>query len=180
MATESTAPQLEQENADCVTQFYKGDSVSEHKDESVGYLLSRAHRILIKNMEDRLHTYNLTGTQWTPLLAISHGRCNTVAGCARETGVDIGAMTRMLDRLEAKGLVNRQRSVEDRRVINIALTKKGEQVSSEIPHIVSNVLNNHLKGFSDLEFNQMKSLLKHFLANGEMFSKQSNQQGEFP
>jgi DNA-binding HxlR family transcriptional regulator len=44
----------------------------------------------------------------------------------RGLGIDAGAITRMLDRLEAKGLVERVRSETDRRVVHVRLTEAGE------------------------------------------------------
>ena len=76
-------------------------------------------------------------------------------------------MTRMLDRLEAKGLLRRQRSNNDRRVVNVALTTAGKTVAREIPPVISNVLNRQLQGFSQYEFEIIKDLLQRFLANGE-------------
>ena len=147
--------------------FYEGDSAYQGKQDSVGYLVTLAHRTLSKNLETQLQPFNLTANQWAPLLAIAHGQCDTVAGCARETGIDAGAMTRMLDRLEAKGLLRRQRSNNDRRVVNVALTTAGKTVAREIPPVISNVLNQQLQGFSQYEFEIIKDLLQRFLANGE-------------
>jgi DNA-binding MarR family transcriptional regulator len=149
-------------------EFYARDSAYRGKQNSVGYLVTLAHRTLVKNLEARLQPFDLTANQWAPLLAIAHGQCDTVAGCARETGIDAGAMTRMLDRLEAKGLLRRQRSDDDRRVVNIALTHEGKKIAREIPPVISNVLNHHLQGFSQHEFELIKDLVQRFLANGEM------------
>ena len=152
-------------------QFYQGDSAQQGKEDSVGYLLTLAHRALLRNLELRLQPLDLTANQWAPLLAIVHGHCDTVAACARETGIDPGAMTRMLDRLEDKGLVRRQRNDDDRRVVNVALTTGGRRIVKKIPPIICDVLNQHLRGFSRHEFELMKNLLQRFLANGELPSK---------
>ena len=67
---------------------------------------------------------------------------------------------RMLDRLEAKGLLKRVRSAEDRRIVHLELTTEGERVSDLIPFGLSKVLNEHLEGFSKDEFTQLQSLLR--------------------
>jgi len=97
---------------------------------------------------------------------LSKGRADTVAGCARKIDVDTGAMTRMLDRLEAKGFVSRNRSDEDRRVVKVELTKAGHEIVKLIPPTICSVLNFHLRGFSEQEFETFKDLLRRFLANG--------------
>ena len=168
MSVNSALSHTESESGDAGTSFYEGDSAHRGKEDSVGYLVTLAHRTLIKNLEAQLQRFDLTANQWAPLLAIAHGQCNTVAGCARETGIDAGAMTRMLDRLEPQGLVRRQRSDDDRRVVNVALTSEGKKIAREIPPVISRVLNQHLRGFSQHEFELIKDLLQRFLANGEI------------
>ena len=153
--------------------FYVGDAVSREKNESVGYLLTLASRRLLRNIETELKPLNLTANQWAPLLALANKQSNTVAGCARETGIDNGAMTRMLDRLEVKGFVSRKRSNNDRRVVNVALTSQGKKIVKDIPPVIGEVLNQQLRGFSEQEFKLIKNLLQRFLANGEMLVKQS-------
>ena len=82
-------------------------------------------------------------------------------------------MTRMLDRLEVKGFVSRKRSNNDRRVVNIALTSQGKKIAKDIPPVISEVLNQQLRGFSEQEFNLIKNLLQRFLINGETLAEQS-------
>ena len=153
--------------------FYAGEAVSREKNESVGYLVTLASRRLLRNIETELKPFNLTANQWAPLLALANKQSNTVAGCARETGIDNGAMTRMLDRLEVKGFVSRKRSNNDRRVVNVALTSQGKKIVKDIPPVIGEVLNRQLRGFSEQEFKLIKNLLQRFLANGDMLVKQS-------
>ena len=153
--------------------FYGSEAVSREKNESVGYLVTLASRKLLRNIETGLKPFNLTANQWAPLLALANEQCNTVAGCAKETGIDNGAMTRMLDRLEVKGFVSRKRSNNDRRVVNIALTSQGKKIAKDIPPVIGEVLNQQLRGFSKQEFKLIKNLLQRFLANGDMLVEQS-------
>ena len=76
-------------------------------------------------------------------------------------------MTRSLDRLEAKGLVRRERSTEDRRVIHLVLTEEGKKVARKVPPVMAEVLNNHLRGFSEDEWKQLLGLLARMVANGD-------------
>ena len=76
-------------------------------------------------------------------------------------------MTRLLDRLEKKGLCKRVRSTEDRRVVNIELTPEGEASIAEVPAVLADVLNAHLAGFSKSEWQALRSYLERMLANGE-------------
>jgi DNA-binding MarR family transcriptional regulator len=72
-------------------------------------------------------------------------------------------MTRMLDKLEDKGLLERSRSLEDRRVVNLNLTVQGEELAARLPDIVPVVLNARLKKFTKSEFKELRRLLYKFL-----------------
>ena len=149
-----------------ITEFYAGDAVALGDAQSVGYLIKLANQVVMRNLDAELQHFDLTAPQWVPLLVLSKGRADTVAGCARKIDVDTGAMTRMLDRLEAKGFVSRNRSDEDRRVVKVELTKAGHEIVKLIPPTICSVLNSHLRGFSEQEFETFKDLLRRFLANG--------------
>ena len=171
MATKSTVERVNAPSEEPVTEFYRGDAVALGDHESVGYLIKLANRKVLRNLDIQLQPYDLTAPQWVPLLVISKGRADTVVGCAREIGVDTGAMTRMLDRLEAKGLIIRSRNEDDRRVVNVALTKAGHEIVKLISPTICAVLNDHLRGFSEKEFATFKDLLRRFLANGDQMAK---------
>ena len=58
---------------------------------------------------------------------------STVAELARWQQMDAGAMTRLLDRLEKKGLCKRVRSTEDRRVVRVVITPQGDSRDRQGP-----------------------------------------------
>ena len=148
-----------------ITEFYRGDAAKLGEFESVGYLIKVAASNILRNMDHQLQHYGLTAPQWAPLLVLTKGKADTVAGCARAIDIDTGAMTRMLDRLEAKGLVSRERSRKDRRIVHIGLTKAGHEIVKLIPPSICLVLNQHLAGFSKTEFETFKDLLQRFVIN---------------
>ena len=134
-------------------------------EDSVGYLMRQILNGVAQEVETELAHTDLTNAQWIPLYKLHSGQAGTVAELARECHLDAGAMTRTLDRLEAKGLCKRVRSETDRRVINIALTDAGQSAAAEIPHVLSRVQNASLSGFSEVEFETLKSFLRRILAN---------------
>ena len=76
-----------------------------------------------------------------PLLKLHMGQASTVAELARECQLDAGAMTRLLDRLEAKGLCGACAPTDDRRVVNLELTDEGRAAAEEIPAVLCRVQN---------------------------------------
>ena len=134
---------------------------------SVAHLMRRVMTSIGQAVDRRLESLDLTNAQWVPLLKLHLGSAGTVAELARECGGDAGAMTRMLDRLEAKGLLKRVRSTGDRRVVNLELTEDGVQAAKQIPAVLCEVQNEHLAGFSKTEWLALKGYLGRMLDNGQ-------------
>jgi len=146
-------------------EFYRGDDY--RINESIGYLLKRLRSQMDRAIDSEMAEYDLTGVQWGPLLLMHFGFGNTAAELARAAFVDTGAMTRMLDRLEAKELIRRTRCPKDRRVVRLELTDQGQRLCREIPYNLSRVINSLLRGFTADEVETFKSLARRMLANAE-------------
>lgn len=136
-------------------------------EESVGYLMRKVMTSIRTQADAQLSTHDLTYAQWLPLFKISRCEQTTVASLARDLETDPASMTRALDRLEAKGLVVRERSTTDRRVVQLALTPDGQTVASRVPPVLADVLNAHLSDFSRDEWQMLLSLLRRMLVNGK-------------
>ena len=135
--------------------------------ESVGYLMRRIISLAAHDIERELEPTGLTNAQWVPLLKLHMGLASTVAELARECDLDAGSMTRLLDRLEAKEFVRRSRSVNDRRVVNLALTDTGRVAAKGIPDVLCNIQNQLLAGFSVEEWQTMKGFLRRMLETAQ-------------
>jgi DNA-binding MarR family transcriptional regulator len=142
-------------------------------EDSMGYLMRQILSGVAQQIEAQLAHTELTNAQWIPLFKLYIGKASTVAELARECQLDAGAMTRTLDRLEAKGLCRRERSDSDRRVVNINLTDAGRTAAAEIPHVLSRVQNANLSGFSTDEFETLKGYLRRILVNGQTIQQDS-------
>mgnify|MGYP001179628462 CR=1 FL=1 len=154
------------------TAFYNAEHYDPSKlvpENSVGYLMRKVMSSIRTQADAQLSLHDLTYAQWLPLFKLLKGCPDSVtaAALARDLDVDPAAITRMFDRLEAKGLVRRKRSTSDRRVVQLALTEAGREVAEKVPPVLVDVLNAHLAGFRPEEFELLVSLLQRMLANGE-------------
>jgi len=140
---------------------------------SVGHQLVQLMNQMRREVETRMARHGLTDAQWKPLWMIWSGRASTAIELARETCIDAGAITRMLDRLEAKGLVERLRSETDRRVVHLRLTPAGDAAAAGIPAVLASVNNDFLRGFSDAEWRQLRELLARMHANGSALAAEA-------
>ena len=134
-------------------------------EDSIGYLMRQILNTVGQEVERQLAHTELTNAQWIPLFKLYMGKANTAAELARECQLDAGAMTRLLDRLEAKGLLRRERIATDRRVVTISLTEDGRAAAKEIPQVLCRVQNAYLADFSETEFETLKIFLRRLLNN---------------
>ena len=131
--------------------------------QSIGFLINKARNILTVEMDAALKDLDISSQQMGILMSLALGEASTPFELSKALGIDTGLMTRMLDKLEAKELLQRSRSLEDRRVVNLTLTKEGEEVAAQVPDVAPNVLNAHLKNFNKTEFEELRRLLRKFL-----------------
>jgi DNA-binding MarR family transcriptional regulator len=133
---------------------------------SVGLLMKQVVGSVVEQADRELGPHGLTSAQWGPLLHLHKHGPGTVVDLARWMRLDPGAMTRLLDRLEKKGLCQRVRSTADRRVVQVLLTAAGVAAVAEVPGVLCQVMNAHLAGFTRTEWDTLKDLLQRMLDNG--------------
>ena len=90
--------------------------------------LYAASREVIKQYKPYLDTIELTYTQYIAMLLLWENKTMTVKELGEHMYLDSGTLTPLLKKLEAKGLVNRVRSTEDERNLNVNITEKGEKL----------------------------------------------------
>src|SRR5690349_22474865 len=121
---------------------------------------------LVRRVDQHMQPLELTGMQWEPVLMLWLKRADTVAGLARVSQMGFASMSRMLDRLEEKELLRRERSESDRRVVHLHLTAKGKKIANKIWPIVVEGMHVHLNGFKKEELVQFSGFLSRMLTNG--------------
>jgi DNA-binding MarR family transcriptional regulator len=135
--------------------------------ESVGYLISRVSAKLWNMGTQRtMPELGITSVQGSVLFMIASGKCTLAAELAREYGIDASAATRVVDRLEKRGLLTRVRCSEDRRIVRLAVTPEGRAIAAQMPAIFTSVREHLLAGFTSEEVGFLKSLLRRALVNG--------------
>ena len=125
---------------------------------SLGYYLTKARQALVERMDRALEPFDLTAQQIGVILLLSRGYARTPFELSRKMSYDSGSMTRMLDRLERKGLVARSRSEQDRRMIELTLTERGADAARALPSLIATALNAQLAGFSADELAMLTGL----------------------
>jgi DNA-binding MarR family transcriptional regulator len=136
-------------------------------EESIGRLIADVSGRLLAALDSEMTGLGITGAQWVILMRIATGCGSTAAELCRFSRYDTGSMTRMLDRLQEKGLIRRVRSDKDRRVVRLELTEAGRDLHTLLPPVAIKVLNAHLTGFTRDELEHFKGFLNRMRANSE-------------
>lgn len=79
-----------------------------------------------------IESLGLTTPQMHAVLWVGYEKSLTMGELARRCGVSDKTCTGLVDRLEDRGLAVRQRSDQDRRVVKVHLTRRGEKVYREL------------------------------------------------
>lgn len=96
-------------------------------------------------------TVGLTAPQLMLLQTIHGLGAVSISRLSAEMSLSQATVTTILDRLEARGLVCRRRSEEDKRVVNALLTAKGEQVLSSAPRPLQDTFSARFQALEEWE-----------------------------
>ncbi|MFC3111088.1 MarR family winged helix-turn-helix transcriptional regulator [Undibacterium arcticum] len=143
-------------------------------EDSVGYLLARSRTMLAKAIDAALAEHNITHAQGSILIRLATGKSTTAADFARELYIDAASMTRMIDRLEKRGLLAREPNPDDRRQFKLRLTNEGTTLAEKLPALYTATLNRSFSGFSAEELGFLKYLLRKLLANCTLSDEKNN------
>jgi len=141
------------------------DAKSYDPQRSIGSLFGKVKGAMGAAFEAELAPLDITAAQYVILMSLAHGECCSASDLCKGISYDPGAMTRMLDRLERRGLVRRAPNPEDRRSFQLELTEEGQAVVPKLRIAGMKVLNRMLDGFSAKEAQQLESLLMRMLDN---------------
>lgn len=133
--------------------------------EAVGALIGLARKTMISKIDAELAPFDVSAAQWLVVLLVGENAVASASGLCDKLAYDPGAMTRLLDRLERKGIVRRARSPEDRRTIQLELTESGKALYPKIIAAIADANNSVLRGFSRAEVSQLEGFLRRMLAN---------------
>ncbi|MHB8121365.1 MAG: MarR family winged helix-turn-helix transcriptional regulator [Desulfuromonadaceae bacterium] len=123
--------------------------------------IRRTFQVLTEQSRKIEHKTGLTGPQLWVVKMLNNESPMKVSELARRMYLHPATMVGLLDRLEAKGLVQRTRSAKDRRVVHIDLTEQGRHVVKESPEVVQSLLVLGLEGLADQELKRISDGLEH-------------------
>jgi DNA-binding MarR family transcriptional regulator len=131
----------------------------------LGFLISAVRNAIWGAIESELASLDITTAQYIVFNSIAQGRGRTIGDLCRVLGYDSGAMTRLLDRVEKKGLVRRVANPDDRRSYLLELTPESSALFPQAKRRVEAVFKRLLGGFDEAQASALKAALEQVLAN---------------
>jgi MarR family transcriptional regulator, transcriptional regulator for hemolysin len=128
---------------------------------SFGSLLSRAARQWRRAADLRLQPFDLTEATWLPLVHIARAsEAPRQKDLAASMSLDGSSVVRLLDNLEAAGLIKRKEG-EDRRAKIILLTPRGRAIADKVETVARRIRSDALAGLSDKDIATTVRVLQH-------------------
>jgi DNA-binding MarR family transcriptional regulator len=135
---------------------------------SVGYLIKRAHSMMLDVLEPVLEEHGYSYIQYVILSSLRDGIAVNPKDICVQFRHNSGALTRVLDQLTERGLLERIRRGQDRRKVELQLTEAGRKAVAGLIPLVVTKLNLALADFSATEVEQFLHLLVRL--NGRLHS----------
>lgn len=137
----------------------------------VGQLMYRVRSAQMSALDQELAqdpdlaSLEISAAQYVIVSVLAKRGVDSPAQLCKDLSYDAGAMTRMLDRLEAKGLIDRRRCPDDRRCVKVELSDAGRAALPKLRACSVRVLNRFLRGFSQAEARKLEGFLSRMLQN---------------
>jgi MarR family transcriptional regulator, transcriptional regulator for hemolysin len=136
------------------------------RDESIGLYTSHTVKNIIRFLTLHLKEFDVTPEQWTVLKRLAEQDGISQKELAMKSEKDQPTLTRILDILERKELIYKQRNLEDRRSFLIFISKKGMTSKDELSPFIEGLYEETiLKGIPEENLEVYKSVLSQMNEN---------------
>ncbi|MFD1173021.1 MarR family winged helix-turn-helix transcriptional regulator [Oceanobacillus picturae] len=131
-------------------------------DNQICFQLYATTREMTKRYRPLLEELNVTYPQYLVLLVLWETDRISVKALGKRLFLDSGTLTPMLKRMEEHGLIQRMRSKEDERIVEVVLTEQGKQAEKQAEQIPLKFIEQ--TNLNEEEVTQLKQTLSKMLA----------------
>lgn len=128
-------------------------------------LINRVRVELIDALDRELSKFDISAAQLIVLASVANEEADSASTLCKKISYDPGAMTRMIDRLQQKGLIRRVPNAEDRRATHLELTAAGRALYPQLLAAKERVAAQFLRGFAADDVRTLEKLLNRMLDN---------------
>ena len=134
-------------------------------DRTLGFLVADLARLLRRNMDRRLQSLGLTQAQWRAIVHLSRSEGMTQAALAESLEIQPITLTRLIDRMESAGWVERRTHPADRRAVQLYLTAQSQPILEEMHARAADTLAEATRGVATRAQRQLVATLEQMKRN---------------
>ena len=137
------------------------------KFDRAGNLMGMLHRALRRKYDSQLKVFGLTPCQFEVLVTLWEEDGILLSELGRRVSRDGPTITGVVDRMEKKMLVKRERDPRDRRVVRVVLTSKSKGMEEQLSTTKKQILEKIARNLSTREIRQLETILVKVVKNME-------------
>ena len=134
-------------------------------DRTLGFLVADIARLLRRSMDRRLQSLGLTQAQWRAIVHLSRSEGMTQAALAESLEIQPITLTRLIDRMETAGWVERRTHPLDRRAVQLYLTAQSQPILEQMHARAADTLNEATRGVTPRAQRQLVATLEQLKHN---------------
>jgi DNA-binding MarR family transcriptional regulator len=131
----------------------------------LGASLRLAYHLYGKQLQKRLNVSDLSMAQYIHLRSLGEEGSLNQSELSALLGIEKASSTRVLDELEQRNLIRRERSREDRRVVIVSLSKHGRHTINQAMELARTVADRASKGLEEEELFQLFKAMDKLIKN---------------
>ena len=138
---------------------------------SLAPLLSQVRMAMLSGVDQEflrdedVASLEVTAAQFVIIANVLKGHANSACELCKFMDYDRGAMSRMIDRLEGKGLLRRVALAHTRRTMALEVTEAGKAAFPKMQVCLNKVVKRLLKGVTKTQVREVEKTLQQMLAN---------------
>ena len=132
---------------------------------SIGYDICSVAREIHQHLSSKFKRFNITPEQWVVLKKLSQEDKISQKELSNRLNKDQNTVKAMVDKLEKKSYIKRQKNEKDKRAFLLTLTPEGVEVINILEPLDQEMLKNIGKDFSQEELALLRKMLSKVTAN---------------
>jgi DNA-binding MarR family transcriptional regulator len=145
-----------------------------------GYLVRRLHQIHSAVFAEECRAYNITPVQYGVLTALLHFPGSDQVSLGAEVGIDRTNVADVLERLAERGLVRRQKSAKDRRMMLACLSPEGETLTRDMHAAMQRAQERLLEPLKPADRDRFMAMLVTLVGSGNELGRPALRSAEGP
>ncbi|HEY9853152.1 MAG TPA: MarR family transcriptional regulator [Leptolyngbyaceae cyanobacterium] len=133
--------------------------------QGLGYRIKLLSQMLSRKFQERLDPYGLTPFHWVVLCCLWQEDGLATSSIGDQLQQVGGTLTGVLDRMEQRGLVRRERDTRDRRIWRIWLTEAGKELKNVLIPIAIEIRDEAIEGIPIADRERFSELIDIAIAN---------------